>query len=284
MPFLSQAAKLSVILMLCIFIGSFGCSIAKNSNSFSCHGVSLNLPDRWSARGDMIPPRPLYEGKDLELRKTSKMYTNKPNFYNMPRHIRILFSYPNGPANKPDELKAEISIHSIEEYSHIFEPDGDAKSMIEGFNRVWQIATERMTHKINQELLIIPPAWGDQSVVVGFKQIEQKYYKGFRFITQLHQEASFMGERGLFYIFQGISTDKKKYVLATFPIALDGLAKASDLDHLGFSIRNYDEFAKVKENYYLKAARWLEENEGKMQPAPATLDDILRSVQIIESL
>jgi hypothetical protein len=177
-------------------------------------------------------------------------------------------------------LKAEVSIHSIEEYSHIFEPDADPKSMIEGFNRVWQTATSNSIPKINQELPIIPPAWGYQSVAVCFKQIEQKHFKGFRFITQLNQEASFIQKAGLFYIFQGISNDQKTYLLATFPIRLDGLAKASDREHLGFSIQNYDEFAKVKEKYCLKAAKWIEENEGKMQPALATMDGILRSVQI----
>jgi hypothetical protein len=280
MPVFFQAAKLSVVSILCISIGACGITSKKGTNLFGYQGVGLNLPDRWSAHGDIIPSHPLYEGKDLELRKTSRMYTHKPSFDNMPRHIRILFNYPSGSANKTGELQAEISIHSIEEYSHIFEPDADPKSLIEGFNRVWQTATSNSIPKINQELPIIPPAWGDQSVAVCFKQIEQKHFKGFRFITQLHEEASLIRETGLFYIFQGISNDKKKYILATFPVELDGLAKAGDLDHLGFSIQKYDEFAKVKENYYLKAAMWIEENEGKMQPALATLDDILRSVQI----
>jgi hypothetical protein len=280
MHFFSHTMKAFVFIVICIAAGGYVYSGSRSSGAFSYHGVRMKLPARWSAQGDMIPPNPLYEGKDLELRKKSRMYTNKGGYENMPRHVRIRFNCPDSRDNKAEGLKAEISIHSVEEYSHIFEPDTEPESVLKSFERILQTAVSPMDHKINQELPLIPPFEGYESMVVCFKQIDQPFFKGFRFITQFHSDASLIRNAYLYYIFQGISADKTQYILATFPVKLDGLAKSNDKDHLGFSTRDYDAFEKDIKNYYLKAARWIEKNESKMRPSLTSLDDILRSTEI----
>ena len=212
----SHAMQNLVVLMICFAAGGYCFSGQKDADEFSYHGVRLKLPVQWSTQGDVIPPDPLYKGKDLELRKTSRIHILKPYFYNMPRHVRILFNYPNGPDNKPKGRKAEISIHSIEEYSHIFEPDSEPKSMLQAFQRIWETAASKVDHQVNLELPIIPPTDSYESIVVCFKQIDQPFFKGFRFVTQLHQEASFMRAPYLHYIFQGISKDKTQYILVKY--------------------------------------------------------------------
>jgi hypothetical protein len=169
----------------------------------------------------------------------------------------------------------------VADFARIFEPEKDStKNMLRTFAQLWDAASDPATVQAGKPLPFIPALDAEQGITVLYKPLSFAGGKGFRFITQFDIEASLLSEQGLVYVFEGMTHDRKTYVLATFPVRLEGLLKADAEEHLGYRTKPYLKFEKEIDDYHQKAKAWLESNQSKIEPELKVLDDIASSIAI----
>lgn len=249
---------------------------------FQFESLTLEVPATWlrHAEAKMVAAAPLYNSEEAAILKADPKSELKPDYSNMPEHIEVGFGKLPNYTGKDFEFSPEITIHSVDAYSRIFDPEQKASvKVLAEFDRIKDLAAKPARHKAGSPLPFIPFIDASQQVTVGFKSLSFANGKGFRFVTQYGFEAGLIHESQLVYIFQGISDDGKTYVLATFPVSLKGLPKADDQKHLGFDLSKYAEFESKQDEYYKKASEWLITNADQMTPSLETLDAVMRSIK-----
>jgi len=257
---------------------------AEDAKPFHFDAMHLILPGSWAAKaqGRIVKAVPLYDERDAAAYKADKTNQLKPSYENMPRHIEISFDVRPVFPVKDHAFKPQITVHPVAEFLRIYEPEEDSvKRMTHCFDQLWSVATKPAKVNLARPLPFIPFLDATQGVTVGFKPVNFSGGKGFRFITQFEIETSLLSDDGLVYVFQALTDDRKSYVLATFPIHLEGLPQTNrDGEHLGYSTKQYEKLEKEIEMYHRKATKWLTESESKMMPELKTLDDIVASVKL----
>ena len=254
---------------------------AEDTEPFHFDNVQLSLPASWSSavKGRLVPALPLYNKHAAALFKADPMNQLKPGYENMPRHVELRLSLPAVFPVKEHAFQPEITVHPVAEFARIYEPEKDSeKNMLKAFDEVWSVASEPAKRKAGKPLPFIPFLDAEQGVSVCFRPVKFAGGKGFRFITQFDIEASLLSERGLVYVFQGMTDDRKTYVLATFPVRLDGLLKDFAGEHLGYSTKDYERLEKEITTYRSKAGAWIEANQERLVPDLKTLDAIMASL------
>jgi hypothetical protein len=243
--------------------------------------LRLSLPSSWLAHAQarVVPAQPLYSPEAARLLKEDPLRRRRPVYETMPQHLELRF----GPLTifpKEHAFHPEITVHPVADYARIFEPEDATKEMLRGFDEIWNTATDPAAVHLGKPLPFIPVSDGEQGVTVLHKPLSFVGGKGFRFITRFEIEASLLSDHGLVYVFEGLTNDRKTYVLATFPILLEGLPGADAKEHLGYSLRAYQKFEKEIDAYHDKASAWLVANQAKMEPNLKLLDEIVASIAI----
>lgn len=248
---------------------------------FQFESLTLNVPESWLKHADpkVIPAAPLYNAEDTARLKADPKADLKPDYTNMPEHIAVGFGKLPFYKGKDFEFAPEITTHSVDAYSRIFDPEQKpSPSLLSNVALIRKLSEKSGDYKSGSPLPFVPFIDASQQVTIGFKPLSFTNGKGFRFVTQYGFEAGLINQSQLVYIFQGITDDGKTYVLATFPVSLKGLPKADDKKHLGFDTSNYADFELKQKEYFQKASEWLIKNADQMTPSLATLDVVMSSI------
>jgi hypothetical protein len=267
----------------------------KSTTLIKAGGFSVTVPTDWSATAvvEKVPMRPVYstgEWKFLQSNSPSDLplAVNKPDYGNRPQHwaVRLPAAVPPDISIEPgepgnDPTAPQILIHKAEEWSAIF-ADG-----IEGRDKSAEML-QSLRKKTDEELSAqepeLVPAFMDGHL--GFRCLKQRLDfeggHGIRLIAQWNIEPDLIRKGRLHYLFLGLSDDNTCQVIATFPLNLPGLPGDYDTDpeHLGKSVKRFEEFVEHYDAYETEAKLWLEEHAAEISPSLETLDTMLKSIVV----
>jgi hypothetical protein len=244
--------------------------------------LSLDVPASWLKHADarVVPAAPLYDAKSSAALKANPQENLKPEYPVMPEHTSVGFGTLPFYSGRNYEFSPEIMTHPVDAFTRIFDPENKpSPDVIAEFQLIKKLSGEANDQPTAKPLPFIPFLDASQQVTVSFKRLSFANGKGFRFVTQYGFEAGLINESQLVYIFQGITTDGKTYVLATFPVSLKGLPKADEKKHLGFDTSQDAESESKQDGYYKKASEWLIKNADQMTPSLETLDAVMSSIK-----
>lgn len=205
------------------------------------------------------------------------------------QHIRFTFS---GAYNDKYEQynQPEIRIFEIAEFKKVFavEPsyagliDQEVKKLIDIINGK---TDETKYFGDENDFPYLPMIDGSPSFIVRFKRINFENGKGVLFLTQRDFETSLINNERLKLIYQGITNDKKHYILAEFPISSTILAKDDRAEtHRGYKLFEpaiTDKQINRYKKYVSGVARELDKlPAAEFQPNLILLDDVINSLKI----
>lgn len=183
-----------------------------------------------------------------------ELETDKPDGV-WPKHISLKLRGEYYKQNKDSFFPPEINIYPIEEFRLAL-----AKSphFVKEFDKEIMHLQSIIAKKPSKVEIVprIPFYDGTPELKTRVKYLSFKNGRGFFHLTQFNIEAYLINNRGLTYIFQGISSDDKYYVLGTFPVALDFLP-----DNYGerkFGDYELPEFWQGSKNWKQHEARYRE--------------------------
>jgi hypothetical protein len=126
------------------------------------------------------------------------------------------------------------------------------------------------------EIPALPVANGAQMFHVKVAYLEFAGGSGVRFVTQYAQEARHVNNQEVFYSFQGLSSDGRYYVAATFPVMSEILPAANASKPDGSDAPRFleesNQVAIIPQLEALPDAKWT--------PDLALLDAVIRSIKI----
>lgn len=275
MPLAKHILLLSFILLQLTYAAA-----AEQSVKFHFQTLSVDLPKEWLPHADakLIPANPLYSKKSASHLKSYPLWQLKPAYSNMPENIRVNFGKLPRYSDKKHWFTPEIMTHFTDSYARILDPGHKpSANFLAIFELIKKLSAKQLNYRSGTPLPFIPFLDASQHVTTGFKPLPFANGKGFRFVTAYSIEASILSESTLVYIFQGISNDGKTYVVATFPVTLEGLPKKGERKHLGFSEQG--DFVFKANTYNQKASEWLIKNADKITPSLKKLDAIMSSIK-----
>jgi len=262
---------------------------APASRQLQAGPFSVTVPDAWAKTAVIrkVPIHPLYTAEEWKLTKSDKHFLLKPSYYNRPLHwtIRLPAATPEGikidlENADDDPTAAQILIHKSDEWGSIL-TDG-----IEGREKSAELLStlrKEMDGAAAGDGNVDSPAFIDGGL--GFtslkKQLEFDGGHGIRMINQWLSEHDLMRKGRLHYLFVGMSDDNTCQIIATFPITLPGLPDDSpDAEHLGRSVRRWDELSRNFDIYCTEAEAWLTKHAAEITPNLDTLDEMLKSLVV----
>ena len=78
-----------------------------------------------------------------------------------------------------------------------------------------------------------------------------------------------------------MSDDDTCQIIATFPVHLPGLPDGEpEAEHLGHSMKRYEELSRDLDAYESDAKAWLEQHAAELSPGLDVLDDMMRSLVV----
>jgi hypothetical protein len=250
---------------------------------------SVRVPDDWTKTAviSKVPMHALYTAEEWKQTQTDAHFVLKPGYHNRPLHwaIRLPAATPEGIAIDPDEanddpVAAQILIHKADEWGSILTDGtvGREKSagMLDNLRKQIDVAAEG-----NGD--VKSPAFVDGSL--GFTSLKKRldFYggHGIRMLAQWMIEPDLMRKGRLHYLFLGMSDDDTCQIIATFPLSLPGLpGEDAETEHLGRSLKRYEEFSQNADAYEKDAVAWLEQHAGEITPSLDTLDEMLKSLVV----
>jgi predicted small secreted protein len=108
--------------------------------------------------------------------------------------------------------------------------------------------------------------------------------KGIFFLTQINQDfANLVNNEELIYVYQGLSKDEKKYILAEFPVTVPFLPNrdADEFEGYKLPVRYYEADEKQHRNYIAKMTKRLENlKPNEFKPNLKYFEEIISSLEI----
>lgn len=255
---------------------------------------SVTVPDAWttSAVVEKVEMQPLYSSEERKSRDSSEdspppRGSLKPGYFNRPQHwaIRLPAATPEGIPIDPkspgdDPTAAQILIHKSDEWDVVFaettKPDPKSRFQLPRLRSDMEAA---LTKDDNWH---VSPAAMDAGLAFEClkRRLDFDGGHGIRMIVQWVIEPEIMRKGQLHYLFLGMSDDDSCQIIATFPINLPGLPEADETEHLGRSIKRYQELTQNHDAYEKDAKAWLEQHAAEITPSLDTLDEMLKSLVV----
>lgn len=124
---------------------------------------------------------------------------------------------------------------------------------------------------------VFPPFNAEQVLQPQIKYLKFKDGQGVRFVTFYSQNVAPVTNDGLFYTFQGLSSDGKKYVTAFWPVKTEKLPDSFQ----DAKIADLDAWAKQFDGYRAGTEKTLDELPPQgFSPDLASLDQMIESIQV----
>ena len=211
--------------------------------------------------------------------------TDKPDSVR-PRTISVKFKGEFFDRRKDDIFSSKINIYPIKEFREALAKSGRFVKIFDSeIKSLHDIILDGKTEI--KELPRIPFYDSTIDIITRVKHITTKNGKGFFCLTQLNIDPSIINNEGLTYMFQGITSDNKYYILATFPVKSKLLPDSYDTEEFrGYSlpriIRGSKEYAvqEAEYNNYLKSV----ENLLNKQKSDSFTPDLTEIEETISSL
>ena len=204
------------------------------------------------------------------------------------RHISLKLKGDYADRRKESGSLPEINIYPVAEFRQAF---AKANNYVEVFDEKIKSLQDIISKKTakKEDLPRIPFYDGAPEVLAHFKYTTFKNGVGVLYITQYNVDyATIINNQQLVCVFQGLTSDKKYYVSASFPLTLKGLSENSDESRFGdyklpqtyFDAKtNPTEFARYKR--YLSAVETLL-NKAKPNEFDPDLDKIENTISSLE--
>jgi hypothetical protein len=230
--------------------------------SFQFQNVRLVIPDELESRaiGEIVPFR-----EDF------------PWFLD-PEHIRISLTY-GAKANlhvngqRDDEATSQIDVYRVAELRDADSQDNMAKL---------QAFLSHPDEPVGDRQVPLVP-WFNAAPLIAAK-VEPTQFEtgeGMRFVTEYTQEAAPVTNGGLVYQFQGLTSDKRFYVIGLLPLRSDVLANdyEAPIPDGGVQFPGVDSRHLV--DYYAQITEVLEANHSDdFSPSLDTLDSLVESIEV----
>ncbi len=195
-----------------------------------------------------------------------------------PAHVEFTLSNYNLPADHFSQII--IDVYPAQEYASMY--DG-AKISLQRLQAALSNPSMPLT---NDNLPQVPYFNAASMFVAQVKPIQFKNGSGFRMITQYGQAVGPVVNSGTFYHFEGLTGDKKYYVIAVLPIQAPFLANGNDpnapapaggVPFPGYTSMNPKDY----ENYFQAVADKMNAaSNDTFSPSLNTLDALIQSISI----
>lgn len=204
------------------------------------------------------------------------------------RHISLKLKGEYANRRKESGYLPEINIYPIAEFRQAFAKSNNYVEVFDKKIKSLQNIISKKTAK-KEELPRIPFYDGSPEILAHFKYTTFKNGAGVLYITQYNVDyATTINNQELVCVFQGLTSDKKYYVSATFPVELKGLPESIYDNKFGdyklpqtyFDAKtNLAEYAKYKK-YLLSIETLL--NKAKPGEFNPDLDKIEKTISSLE--
>ncbi len=195
-----------------------------------------------------------------------------------PQHIRFTLDGYNSPLGKFSAM--EMSVFPAQEYAAVYQ--GAAESL----KRLQAVLASPNAQYTNDALPYVPYFNAGQVIAAQQRIIQFAGGSGIRIVTQYAQDVSPINNGGLFYHFEGLTSDGKYYVVAVLPIGAPFLAASNDpaapLPPGGIPFPDMTSTdGTVFQNYYQTVTDALNKTASDtFQPSLDTLDALVQSITI----
>lgn len=231
---------------------------------------------------------------DLVLAEEIRAYKPKdpeflPNTFE-PKHI--VFRFQGAYSRKYDQ--PEIKIYSVKDYKALAATTGNyAKEFCEKFEFLKTVLLTKPS-EINGEYPFIPWLNAAQVIHCHKTYISFKNGNGIAYVTQFnHSDPYLINNEQLLYVFQGLTSDNRYFISATFPIRVSFLpddrtatnykeyTQPDDFYNRASLSQHQDEYHR----YLLQVERELEETPSQdFQPSLVILNEMFSSLEIPSDL
>ena len=171
---------------------------------------------------------------------------NKPNNVHS-RFISLIFDGNYTKQRESSFFSPKLRVYSVEDFRQaLAKSPSYVQSFDERLSSLKQIISNKQS-KLNKRIPFIPFIDGRPSFISQLKYISFKNGNGLIYLTQFDIEPSIINNEGLTYLFQGLTSDGKYYILATFPIRIQSFPN----DYTANNFNNYklpDDYNNPKES------------------------------------
>ena len=223
----------------------------------------------------------------LEKASVLEEPTDKPDMV-WSSHVVLKLEGDYAARHRKSFFEPRVRIFPIEEFR-------TALSRSESYVKNFDEKIRRLQRILEQKPLVltrvprIPFFDGSPELIVGAKRVSFRGGQGVVYVTQFNIEPSLINNDGLTYVFQGLTSDRKYYILATFPLSLDFLPKS-------YRAREYDGYERpqvffdpaaknshaVKYRQYLSSIKLKIESTSpnEFQPSLSSIEDTISSLEV----
>jgi hypothetical protein len=237
-------------------------SVPSEGTSFRFENVRLVIPDELesSAIGKIVPFR-----EDFP-------------WFRDPEHIRISLTYGakadlHVVGQRDDEATSQIDVYRAADLRTADRQDNLAK--LQAF------LSDPDEPVDDRQLPLVP--WFNAAPLTGAKvePIPFESGKGMRFVTEYTQEAAPVTNGGLIYQFQGLTSNRRFYIIGLLPLRSDVLADdyEAPIPDDGVPFPGVDSHQLV--DYYAQITEVLDANRSDdFSPSLDTLDSLIESIEV----
>jgi hypothetical protein len=168
------------------------------------------------------------EEKALYLEEES----DKPDSV-VPNYLSLKFRGRYASTNQNSSYQPEVNIYPIEEFRTVL---GKSKTAVEyldkGIEQLKTIISSRPKRLKNVPR--IPLHDGSPTTITHVKYVQFANGSGVQYLTHFDIEQAIIGNERLTYVMQGLTSDGRYYIFATFPVALDFLPHSDASEFRGY--------------------------------------------------
>ena len=185
-----------------------------------------------------------------------------------PQHVLVSF---DGEAPNPDDARQRhINIYPVEGLRSI---DPSISKIIDQLKQTLQ----RKPKTIRGAAPFLPAYNASQLFYSNLEYVKFANGEGLRFVTAYAQDVEPITNEGIFYTFQGLTSDGKYLISAVYPVAAEGLPKKFDDTP---AATDYEAFAKGYEKYLdVTTAQLNKLTPQQFTPDLSKLDNMMASLQ-----
>jgi len=222
--------------------------------------------------------------------------TDKPDGV-APEHVR--FEFDKG----PDGWEPFVEIYPVKRFPGMYAVNKRSMREMQKEIRDLQTVIERSNFRVNKQIPYLPYVDASQDLQTHVRAIPFMGGKGIYFLTYISIEVTLVCNDHLRYIFEGLTSDGKYYVLAELPVEVSFLPKdGSGLDDYSFegfsqadlwemvannpyapnsnATKNAD-MSKRYDAYLTGVTRRLEEtNPAEFKPSLSKLEEVVASLRV----
>jgi hypothetical protein len=285
-----MSKKLSILSLAFVIFAMQGCNSAASYGARTAIQSETPPPKKESVaslqkvefRGVSFTydPQIFAEVRTQEIAETPLMdATEKPDNV-APQHL--LFKLKSSKVDR----EAAIYIFPIDDYRRMYSISKGYTEQFDEDLKDLQKVLENKNYRQENQIPFIPLWDSSQSFQQKVKHASFKNGKGIFFLTQFDIEPSLVNNEGLTYVFEGITDDRKKYILAEFPAGVSFLPRDfSVIEFDGYELPEYFYADKSNEKRYneyrakiVKRLEALKPNE--FEPNLNSLEEIISSLKI----